>query len=461
MLQSNTPLSIQADLATLEALAQTPALSASELVKALQAIYQKAANADFSDYDVRAIGKSAPEIMYRLFDVRIALRNRIGEFEQRGLMTADVQQALRDCFRILRYVTDMVGEVRTGNARYNEDALALPAFRGPDYNTLVNYAFYKGPDLPFKSGDVMLMRGQAHNSAAIARIGDVDSQFSHLAMIYIDDAGQHFVVESLIEDGAIVNTLGHSLAHGSARAVLYRHKDPVLAARAAKMIHDHVAPTRQTFARRILYDFSMRLDERRRLFCAKVVRLAFQMASEGRINLPRYPTKLAMKNRDFLNRIGVTATQTFAPADIDLETSFDLVCEWQDYRGTSNIRLQDFTFDKLFEWMDRYEYRFEETMIIRIVSLLGRLTSYFSDTAKDILASVAPKVPINMPRKAVATIAMLHKTAEPIVRELRELEAATVRQTGRPMHGNEIFEALERIRLREGSRIGYLVSKVG
>ena len=461
MLQSNTPLSIQADLATLEALAQTPALSASELVKALQAIYQKAANADFSDYDVRAIGKSAPEIMYRLFDVRIALRNRIGEFEQRGLMTADVQQALRDCFRILRYVIDMVGEVRTGNARYNEDALALPAFRGPDYNTLVNYAFYKGPDLPFKSGDVMLMRGQAHNSAAIARIGDVDSQFSHLAMIYIDDAGQHFVVESLIEDGAIVNTLGHSLAHGSARAVLYRHKDPVLAARAAKMIHDHVAPTRQTFARRILYDFSMRLDERRRLFCAKVVRLAFQMASEGRINLPRYPTKLAMKNRDFLNRIGVTATQTFAPADIDLETSFDLVCEWQDYRGTSNIRLQDFTFDKLFEWMDRYEYRFEETMIIRIVSLLGRLTSYFSDTAKDILASVAPKVPINMPRKAVATIAMLHKTAEPIVRELRELEAATVRQTGRPMHGNEIFEALERIRLREGSRIGYLVSKVG
>ena len=461
VLQSNPQLSIETDLATLEALAATPALSATELVKALQAIYQKAANADFSNYDVKAIAKSAPEIMYRLFDVRIGLRNRIAEFEQRGLMTAGVQQALRDCFRILRYVSDMVGEVGTGNARYTEDAVALPAFRGTDTNTLVNHAFYKGPDLPFKSGDVMLMRGQAHNSAAIARIGDVDSQFSHLAMIYIDHAGQHFVVESLIEDGAIVNTLGHSLAHGSARAVLYRHKDPVLAARAAKMIHDHVAPTRKTFARRIHYDFSMRLDEGRRLFCAKLVRLGFQMASEGRTKLPRYPTKLAMKNRDFLNRIGVNATETFAPADIDLEPQFDLVCEWQDYRGTSNIRLQDFTCDKLFEWMDRYEYRFEETMIIRIVSLLGRVTSHFSDTAKDILASVAPKVPVNMPRKAVAAVAMLHKTAEPIYRELRDLEAASVRQTGRPMHGKEIFEALEGIRLREGNRIGYLVSKAG
>ncbi len=62
MLQSNTPLSIEADLATLEALAQTPALSASELVKALQAIYQNVANADFSDYDVKAIAQSAPAI---------------------------------------------------------------------------------------------------------------------------------------------------------------------------------------------------------------------------------------------------------------------------------------------------------------------------------------------------------------------------------------------------------------
>ena len=86
VLQSKPHLSIETDLATLEALAATPALSASELVKALQAIYQKSANADFSDYDVKAIAKSAPEIMYRLFDVRIALRNRIAQFEQRVLL---------------------------------------------------------------------------------------------------------------------------------------------------------------------------------------------------------------------------------------------------------------------------------------------------------------------------------------------------------------------------------------
>ena len=112
---------------------------------------------------------------------------------------------------------------------------------------------------------------------------------------------------------------------------------------------------------------------------------------------------------------------TFAPADIDMESGFDLVAEWQDYRETANIRLQDFTMDKLFEWMERYNYRFEETSAIKLVSLLGRFSSYFSDSAKEMLSSVFPRVPINMPRKTVAVVAMLHKTAEPIYHELQRL----------------------------------------
>ena len=66
-----------------------------------------------------------------------------------------------------------------------------------------------------------------------------------------------------------------------------------------------------------------------------------------------------MKNRDFVDRIGVTAKETFAPADIELEPDFDLVAEWQDYRVTSRLRLQDLLMDKLFLWMDEYDYRFQ------------------------------------------------------------------------------------------------------
>ncbi len=67
--------------------------------------------------------------------------------------------------------------------------------------------------------------------------------------------------------------------------------------------------------------------------------------------------------------------------------------------------------------------------------MLGRFSSHFSDYAKEMLSSAFPRVPSNMPRKTVAVVAMLHKTAEPIYHELQRLNQETVAETGVPMHG--------------------------
>ena len=450
----------ETDLERLEALAWQPAYSIDDLAKTLAQIYLSVAKANFSAYDVKAVGKTAPDLMYRLFDVRTRLRSCISEWRQRGILTHETVAQLRDCMRVLRYVTDMLGEIAIGNARLPAGATMRPAFTGSDRNTLINWPYYNDRDLPFRSGDVVLMRGHAHNSAAIARIGDIDSQFSHIGMIHIDETGQHVMVESLIEDGAIINTLTHTFSHGLVRAVLYRHKDAALAARAAQQIHDLVAASRKPLARRIFYDFSMRLDHRRRMFCSKLVHRAYALASDGSLKLPTYPTHIRLKNRDFIDRIGVKSDVTFAPGDIDVEPDFDLVAEWQDYRQTSNIRLQDFTMDKVFEWMDGYNYRFKETWLVWFVSIFGRLAARLSDDAKEMIADVIPKIPINMRRRTIATVAMLHKTAEPIYHELQKLERQCIAETGRPMHGDEIFAHLERIRAREGEKIGYLVRAV-
>lgn len=446
------------DLERLEQLAYAPVIGPEGLARNLAKIYETVATAHFSKHDLNAIRSVAPELMYRLFDLRTGLRERIADFENRNLMTPDVVQGLRDAFRILRYVTDMLGEIAINNARVGEGDYAMRGFTGKDRNTLVNAEFYNAKELPFRTGDVVLVRGRAHNSAAIARIGSGDSQFSHTGIVYIDGEGKHWLVEALIEDGAMVNMLAHALDHGIVRAVLYRHKDPEIAALAAERVHDLVRRSRKWGHRRIRYDFSMQLDKGRNFFCSKLVRYAFEKGSNGRYRMPRYMTAIAMKNRDFLDRIGVTAEQTYAPADIDIESAFDIVAEWQDYRETSNIRLQDFTMDKLFEWMDGYGLRFHETPAIRAVSVLGRFSSYFSEGAKHMLSGLFPRVPRNMPRKTVAAVAMLHKTAEPVYRELQAHEARAIAEFGRPLHGDEIFAHLEAIRVRENGNIGYLVS---
>ncbi|RUO99588.1 YiiX/YebB-like N1pC/P60 family cysteine hydrolase [Hyphomicrobium sp.] len=459
MLAPVASASFETDIAHIETLAATPVTNSALLARNLQFIYERASKARFADYDVAAVARQAPQLMYRLFDLRVGLRDHLGHYEMLGLMTPEVAQGFRDVFRVLRYVSDMLGEITTGHPRTNEGTgYLLRGFTGADNNTLVNYAFYRnGTASYFRSGDVLLVRGTAHNSAAIARIGDVDSQFSHIGIVYIDPQGDHWMVESLIEDGAIINPLAKALDHNIVRAVLYRHRDPDLAARAAKYIFDYVAASRAKGGKRILYDFSMRTDDTRNLFCSKLVRLAYERGSFGMFKLPTYPTHIARKNKDFLDRVGVATDLTFAPADIDMESGFDLVAEWQDYRDTAGIRLQDFTMDKLFEWMDKYNYRFEETTAIKLVSTLGRFSAHMSDSAKELLSSVFPRVPTNMPRRTVAVVAMLHKTAEPIYRELMKLNQDSVAETGLPLHGLEVMAALESIREREGDRIGYLV----
>lgn len=451
------PANLASDLESLSALAERPVQTPEALAELLNQIYWTVYDVDLNRYDAAETAKVAPYLMHEIFRLRLALRNNISDWASRGLLTLPAESALRDVFRISRYGSDMLGELAIGYDRFGRTGKGRRVFTGTDYNTLVNPAYSVGADLPFKSGDVLLMRGSAYNSAAIARIGDVDTQFSHVGMIHVDDAGHHSVVEALIEDGAVITPLEHALDCGVGRAVLYRCKDAALAARAADAIYRHVKKTHAPLGRRITYDFSMELEGYKKLFCSKLVRLAYDMASDGQVMVPAFTTRLKMSNRDFFDRIGVTAEYTFAPGDIDLDPRFDLVAEWQDYRLTSTLRLQDMLMTKLLEWMERRGYVFEEDLVIRLVALLGQGSSLLSEDAKVMIASVVPKVPRNMSRRTIATIAMLHRTGEELLGPLDALEQDTIRMTGRPLHPRDIFEHLERVRDISSGRIGYLV----
>ena len=301
------------------------------------------------------------------------------------------------------------------------------------------------------------MRGMHHNSAAIARIGDVHSQFSHLCIVHTDEAGKQWVVESLIEEGAVISPLEKALSQGLGRCVLLRHKDTELAGRASVLIYDLVHHSHEKGGERIWYDFTMELlAPSTELFCSKLVRLAFELASERKYSLPTFTTRYDMKNRDFLDRVGVTAHETFAPADIELEPDFDIVAEWQDYRVTSRLRLQDFLMDALFRWMDEHGYAFRPDLPVHLIGVFGRLSGNFSDKAKDLMESVVPRVPPNMRRSAIQAVAMLQFTAEPLLKELLALERHSVEGRGHPLHARDVFEYLETKRQELGSKIGYL-----
>jgi Permuted papain-like amidase enzyme, YaeF/YiiX, C92 family len=447
------------EVAVFRAAIERPVASPEVLAATLERIYNSFEQQDFLHYDVFQEREKAPSTMASLFNLQMGLRQSVGGWHEAGLMSRAAQKSARDCLRASRYAIDILGELWTGYRRLAAGERTCRAFSGTSHNTLSNNKFERAADgtMPFKSGDVILTRGQLHNSAAIARIGDIDSQFSHVAMVYIDPRGRHFAVESLIERGAVITPLAEWLGHEIGRAVVFRHRDANLAQRAATLIQDRVRHANSPIGKRILYDFTMTLDPAtHNLYCSKLVRRAFKEASDGAVLLPTFTTMLDMKNRDFMDRIGVRAKETFAPGDMELEPDFDVVAEWRDYRVTSDLRLKDIVMDKLFEWMEEDGFRFEETIKVRLISLLGRLSSHLSDDIKRMIDDVIPVVPINMKRSAIAAIAMLHETAEPLFLRLRALEQERIEKSGLPLHPRELRQALQRIKETSGSRIGYL-----
>ena len=90
-------------------------------------------------------------------------------------MTRPVEIALRDVFRIARYGVRHAGRDRHRHNRLGDGEKPRRAFTGTDHNTFVHPKFDNGENIAFRSGDVLVVRGTAHNSAAIARIGDVDT----------------------------------------------------------------------------------------------------------------------------------------------------------------------------------------------------------------------------------------------------------------------------------------------
>ena len=446
-----------ADFRAIAQLTETNIASAEHLTSILHQIYRRIFDVDLHRYDVEALHAAGPAALNFAHGLRTALGDRIQQWHAGGFMSPQAQGALRDVFRASRYATDMLGEMLIAYDDLSPGETIYPAFTGPHNNTQIHPALADASNVEFQSGDVIVMRGIIYNSAAIARIGDVDSQFSHAAMVHIDDRGHRTIVEALIADGAKLSSFDYSMSHNLARAVLFRHHDADLAAKAADRIFKRVQESQRSWKNHIYYDFSMELDNYDELFCAKLVRQAYDEASHGLLRLPTFPTTFEQANADFMARIGTTAKTTFAPGDMELEPDFHTIAEWRDFRRTSLIRLQDMVLVKMFEWMETDGYSFRETNMMWIISSLSKASGYLPNIVKAALSRLVPKIPRNISREAIAVIAMLHKTAQPLHQELMAMERRSIKDTGRPLHPREIYAHLDQVKQRSAGQIGYLM----
>jgi hypothetical protein len=204
------------------------------------------------------------------------------------------------------------------------------------------------------SGDILVSRGGAPTSALIARGSDYPGNFSHVALVHVDDSTrQASIIEAHIEIGVAVASLEQYLRDKKLRVMVLRLRsdlpemasDPMLPHKAAT-----AAITRARFEH-IAYDFAMNYRDDARLFCSEVASSVYRQFG---ITLWMGISSISSPGvASWLSAFGVRHFETQEPSDLEYDPQLAVVAEWRDPETLWQDHLDNAIIDALLEGAER------------------------------------------------------------------------------------------------------------
>lgn len=419
----------------------------------LNQFYKDLYNVDSKSIELANFSKEQMDDFVKTsFLIRLEIKEKMKVLKVSDAASKSCLTSIKNIVRVMRYLEDYFVELsHQGNKAGNINYTTL---EGNDTHFLVNPNFNFSNHKDLMSGDVILSRGNAYSSAAIARIGDDDSQFSHLTLVYKDEKKKLYTSEAHIEIGNVVAPIKVHIDQKNARTVVFRMKDSKLAHEAGKYMYDFTKAYKKKKKKNIPYDFSMVYQDDSEIFCSEVIYHGYKEASKKLysqdMDLPLYKTKFKPGQIKFLNRIGIKVNKknidtfdTFGPGEIQFDPRFEIVAEWRNPNKLRDSRFKDAILTKIFQWMEEDGYNFRPTFgnsIGHSFAWLMRRSSWISS-----LASLEEKFPTNMTVKQMNLFVTLDKVGEALYAELDSKEK--IAKT--PLSFKELFEVLEDFKKRD------------
>ena len=200
------------------------------------------------------------------------------------------------------------------------------------------------------SGDILVSRGGAAASALIARGNDFTGNFSHVALVHVDETNHAVsVIESHIECGVVVGPLEKYLADTKLRIMVLRLRAD-LPQLAADLMLPHKAATqamREATTRHIPYDFAMDHTDPSKQFCSEVVSAAYQPLG---VKLWMGVSHLSGRGvTAWLSAVGVRHFETQEPSDLEYDPQLRVVAEWRDPETLFKDHVDNAVIDAMLE----------------------------------------------------------------------------------------------------------------
>jgi hypothetical protein len=203
------------------------------------------------------------------------------------------------------------------------------------------------------SGDLLVSRGGAPVSALISRGNNYPGNFSHVALIYVDEKNTAYLVEAHIEKGVAIASAQQYVQDKKLRFMVLRPRadlpaikaNPLLPHQAAKFAYDAAQQ------RHIPYDFKMDFYDSSALFCSEVASYAYK--KQG-IHLWQAVSSISSQGVvNWLSNFGVTHFVTQMPSDLEYDPQQSVVAEWRDPETLQNDHLDNAVMDALLLQADK------------------------------------------------------------------------------------------------------------
>lgn len=234
------------------------------------------------------------------------------------------------------------------------------------------------------SGDLLLSRGGAEVSALISRGNDYPGNFSHVALLYVEEkTNSAYVIEAHIEKGVAVATIEQYEKDKKLRFMVMRPRadlpamfaDPMIPQNAAKEMYT------QALSRHIPYDFKMNYLDTTALFCSEVASLAYR---ENGLQLwPSLSTISSQGVVNWLQDFGVENFVTQMPSDLEYDPQLSVVAEWRDPETLFKDHIDNAVMDAMLEQANsgkKIGYNIWALPIVRVIKGYCILKNLFGKT---------------------------------------------------------------------------------
>ncbi len=430
--------------------ARSPELTATNCGIYLDLLQDELSAFDIRKQDATKMKTVTAALTEGLWQIRLAFHDRLPELG--NACWANIKTTFRKLRAAEEYLSETAYRIpHQDPAAKDFDFQAQPTpFLDRDSRYLVLTRKTNAP-ITFRRGDAMVARGVSFLSAMIARLGNIDSQFSHVILVADDPRDpKHALgtIESYVGEGVNFHEMHWALKNENARLLLLRPRDPKLAETAAVGMAKRVADL-ASHGKKIHYDYKLDFKHDETMSCAEVSQVAYRTASQGSIEIPEFPTVIH-EGQNLLDNLAIKGGETFSPGDLEIDSRFELVAEFRDLRLTRDSRIKDAILTRMLAWMDQ-GYRIVPTTKAKMAAgpiRIARKTFLWPLVQKLIHADDFSK---EIPGPMLKTVVMMNAIGEVLLNEAWQSDLAYERKTGWPMTYDQLYAMLDDYRARDAA----------